>query len=178
MRYDKMSTAELKNAAWFDGIKDYDKMSKEELINKLKNAAWFDGIKDYDKMSKEELINKLEGLNYCGYMDNICDLRDEARKRGISGYLEMTKVELIHQLNTVIEYIYQPTPESVPRNVKVVHCPSWMGDVGSRNDKVDLEYPKELDDNDSIGSLFASDDDDDNDSIGSLFASDSDDDDE
>ena len=141
----------------------------------LRAEARQDGIKDYDKMSKEELINKLEGLNYCGYMDNICDLRDEARKRGISGYLEMTKVELIHQLNTVIEYIYQPTPESVPRNVKVVHRLSWMGDVGSRNDKVDLEYPKELDDNDSIGSLFASDDDN---SIGSLIMTDSDDDDD
>ena len=140
MRYDKMSTAELKNAARFDGIEDYDKMSKEELINKLKR------------------------LNYCGYMDNIFDLRDKARERGISGYLEMTKVELIHQLNTVTEYIYQATSESVPRIVKVVHYLSWVGDVDSRNDKVDLEYPKELDDddedNDSIGSLFASDDDD------------------
>ena len=35
MRYEKMSTAELRAAARRDGIKDCDKMSKEELLCKL-----------------------------------------------------------------------------------------------------------------------------------------------
>ena len=74
MRYHLMSTAELRAVARRDGIEDYDKMSKEELRNKLKM------------------------LTYDGHRD-IAWLREEVRERGISGYAEMSKAELIRQLN-------------------------------------------------------------------------------
>ena len=47
------------------------------------------------------------------YEFDISILRELARIRGISGYSEMSKVELIHQLIIVTENISQPTPESV-----------------------------------------------------------------
>ena len=48
------------------------------------------------------------------YKFDITLLRELARIRGISGYSEMGKVELINQL--IIKYHSQPTPESVPRD--------------------------------------------------------------
>ena len=74
MRYHLMSTAELRAVARRDGIKDCDKMNKEELMNNLKI------------------------LTYDGHRD-IAWLREEVRERGISGYVEMSKAELIRQLN-------------------------------------------------------------------------------
>ena len=66
--------------------------------------------------SNEELRAIIERRILKDY-DNLCKLdiptlRELARRRGISGYSEMYKEELIHQLNTVTRYISQPTPES------------------------------------------------------------------
>ena len=47
------------------------------------------------------------------YEFDISILRELARIRGISGYSEMSKVELINQLIIVTENISQPIPESV-----------------------------------------------------------------
>ena len=76
------------------------------------------------RRSNEELRAIIEQRILKDY-DNLCNLdiptlRELARNRGISGYSEMCKEELIHQLNTVTRYISQPTPESVPRDVIVV----------------------------------------------------------
>ena len=76
------------------------------------------------RRSNEELRAIIERRIIKDY-DNLCKLdiptlRELARSRGISGYSEMCKEELIHQLNTVTRYIYQPTPGSVPRDVTVV----------------------------------------------------------
>ena len=60
---------------------------------------------------KEELRAKIIEILY------ECDiplLRELVRMRGISGYSEMSKVELINQLFPVNNS--QPTPENVPRD--------------------------------------------------------------
>ena len=61
------------------------------------------------RRSNEELRAIIELI----YEFDISILRELARIRGISGYSEMSKVELIHQLIIVTRYISQPTPESV-----------------------------------------------------------------
>ena len=75
MRYHLMSTAELKAVARRDGIEDYDKMSKKELLNRL-----YDFESNYGR--------------YC----TMAELRDEARSRGLSGYSELRKAQLIELL--------------------------------------------------------------------------------
>ena len=69
------------------------------------------------RSSDEELraINEHEELRAVIeliYKFDISLIREYARIRGISGYSEMSKVELIYQL-MVTENISQPTPESV-----------------------------------------------------------------
>ena len=61
------------------------------------------------RRSNEELRAIIERI----YEFDIPILRELARIRGISGYSEMCKVELIYQLIIVTRYISQPTPESV-----------------------------------------------------------------
>ena len=75
MRYNLMSTAELRAVARRDGIEDYDKMSKEELLGELY---------DFDL--------------YCGVYCTVAELRADARSKGLSGYSEMCKAELIELL--------------------------------------------------------------------------------
>ena len=75
MRYHLMSTAELRAVARRDGIKDCDKMSKEELSNHL-----WDFESSYGR--------------YC----TMAELRDEAGSIGLSGYSELRKAQLIDLL--------------------------------------------------------------------------------
>ena len=123
MRYHLMSTAELRAVATRDGIEYCETMDKELLL---------------------ESLYQLDNVLY-GYYCTMIQLRVDARLRGLTGYSEMCKADLIQLL---ITDIYPPNRRS--------YIPQYNSD-------------------DSIGSLFASDDDD-NDSIGSLFASDDDDD--
>ena len=65
----------------------------------LRAVARRDGIKDCDKMNKEELSFELYSLDdYFGVYCTVAELRDEARSKGLSGYSEMRKAELIELL--------------------------------------------------------------------------------
>ena len=75
MKYNEMSVAELRAVARRDGIYEYDKMSKAELLRELY---------DFDL--------------YCGVYCTVAELRADARSRGLSGYSEMCKAELIELL--------------------------------------------------------------------------------
>ena len=70
-----MSTAELRAVARRDGVKDCEKMSKFEL-----NCT----LEDFDNYS----------AGYC----TVTELREDARLKGLSGYSEMCKAELIELL--------------------------------------------------------------------------------
>ena len=84
MRYHLMSTAELRAVARRDGIKDCDTLIKEELSFKLYSLDDYFGV-------------------YC----TVAELRDEARSKGLSGYAEMSKVELIELLENDYCHIYE-----------------------------------------------------------------------
>ena len=150
MRYEKMSTAELRAVARRDGIKDCDKMSKEELLCKL----W-----DMDEYSG----------GYC----TVTELRDEARSKGLSGYSEMRKAELIELLENDFYDNYEryyrtwyPSMDSQGNPIDNKKC-YVMDSQGNYYDNYEMylaAHPS--DDNDSIGSLI---DDDDDDGIGSLI---------
>ena len=96
MRYDKMSTAELRAVARRDGIEDYDKMSKEDL---------FDELCELDELHCEYYDYRTVGrsrymygyIPYAGYR-TISELRFEARLRGLSGYSKMCKAKLVELL--------------------------------------------------------------------------------
>ena len=119
-----MSTAELRAVARRDGIKYCDELDKELLLGEL---------------------YQLDNVLY-GYYCTMIQLRVDARLRGLTGYSEMCKADLVQ---LIFNDIYHPNRRS---------------------------YVPQYNDGDSIGSLVASDDDDDDDnSIGSLFASDDDD---
>ena len=66
------------------------------------------------RRSNEELRAARAAIIELMYKCDISILRELARRRRISGYSEMSKVELINQLFPVNSS--QPTPESVPRD--------------------------------------------------------------
>ena len=128
----------------------------------LRAVARRDGIKDCDKMSKKELLCKLWDLDeYSGRYCTMAELRDDARFRGLSGYSEMRKAELIELL------------KNDDYNIYINNCESWSGleynvIISSYNES---SFWRVDDDNDSCVEVWGMkvEDDDDNDSIGSLI---------
>ena len=144
MRYHLMSTAELRAVARRDGIKDHDTLCKADLLNRL-----------YDLDA------------YSGEYSTMTELRDDARGRGLSGYSEMCKAELIELLRND-DY-----------NIDIYNRESWSGleydVIISGNNRSSFWR---IDDDDSCFEVWETkvddDSDEDNDSIGSLFPSDDD----
>ena len=134
MRYHLMSTAELRAVARRDGIEYWDEFDKELLLGEL---------------------YQLDNV-YTGFYCTMIQLRADARSRGLSGYSEMRKADLIQLL------------VEDDCNIYGLHSQRYHDDdyrsmyLTGKGLRVN---------NDSDGSLIDSDDDDD-DSIGSLIDSD------
>ena len=91
MRYEKMSTAELRAAARRDGIKDCDKMSKEELLCKL----WdFDNFDDFEDFYYDDFYTMVE-------------LRDEARSKGLLDNYRISKMRRAELIELVENNKYE-----------------------------------------------------------------------
>ena len=84
MRYHLMSTAELRAVARRDGIEYWDSLDKELLLGELYT---------------------MDNVLY-GYYCTMIQLRADARLRGLTGYSEMCKADLVQLLITDRYSIY------------------------------------------------------------------------
>ena len=91
MRYEKMSTAELRAVARRDGIKDCDKMSKEELLCKLWDFDNFDDFEDF----------------YYDDFYTMAELRDEARSKGLLDNYRISKMRRAELIELVENNKYE-----------------------------------------------------------------------